>query len=71
MSLEWRPKKVEASGNLQFEATDPSGDTLMMLPTDMALKTDAVFAQHARAYAADQVPATTAPCFHPTISCEI
>ena len=25
MSLEWRPKKVEASGNLQFEATDASG----------------------------------------------
>ena len=74
MSLEWRPKTVEASGklqhgalnhyqivtlrptgNLQYEATDPSGDTLMMLPTDMALRTDPVFAQHARAYAGDQV----------------
>jgi len=54
MSLEWRPKKVEASGNMQFEATDASGDVLMMLPTDMALKTDPVFAQHAAAYAADQ-----------------
>ncbi len=76
MSLEWRPKKVEASGNMQFEATDAtgaprfcfcnscerrmapwralrdwySGDVLMMLPTDMALKTDPVFAQHAAAY---------------------
>ena len=43
------------TGNLQYEATDPSGDTLMMLPTDMALRTDPVFAQHARAYAGDQV----------------
>ena len=86
MSLEWRPKKVEASGNLQFEATDASGalpaadasveddrlesdfrlmsafpgDVLMMLPTDMALKTDPVFAQHAAAYS-PHMPCVT-PC---------
>jgi hypothetical protein len=28
MSLDWKPKKVEASGNMQFEATDASGERI-------------------------------------------
>jgi hypothetical protein len=49
MDLEWTPR--EWDGPLQFQ--DPSG-ALMMLPTDLALKTDPAFAPIAREFAEDQ-----------------
>jgi len=48
--MEWRPRKWE--GPLQFEDVD-TGD-LMMLPTDMALKTDPQFRVFAELYAKDE-----------------
>ena len=50
MNLEWVPRKWD--GPLQY--TDAKTETLIMLPTDMALKTDPVFAPIAREYANDQ-----------------
>ena len=50
MGLEWRPK--EWDGPLQYE--DVATQSLMMLPTDMALREDAAFAVFAQKYADDQ-----------------
>jgi len=50
MNMEWQEKKWD--GPLQYEDTD-SGE-LMMLPTDMALKTDPQFNVFATKYAADE-----------------
>lgn len=52
MFLEWKPK--EWPGKLQYEATDANGEVLMMLPTDMALRTDPVFREYAQLYATDE-----------------
>jgi len=48
--LEWRPRKW--NGPLQFEDEDTR--ELMMLPTDMALRTDPAFRVHAELYAKDE-----------------
>jgi len=48
--MEWRPRKWE--GPLQFEDVD-TGE-LMMLPTDIALKTDPQFRVYAELYAKDE-----------------
>jgi len=50
MTLEWKVR--DWSGPLQF--TDVETETLVMLPTDMALKTDPVFRPIAQEYADDQ-----------------
>jgi len=50
MDLEWKVR--EWDGPLQY--TDVATETLTMLPTDMALRTDAKFAPIAREYADDQ-----------------
>eukprot|EP01006_Ploeotia_vitrea_P022141 TRINITY_DN54553_c0_g1_i1.p1 TRINITY_DN54553_c0_g1~~TRINITY_DN54553_c0_g1_i1.p1 ORF type:complete len:399 (-),score=28.65 TRINITY_DN54553_c0_g1_i1:18-1214(-) len=50
MDLEWVERKWD--GPLQYE--DTATHSLMMLPTDMALKTDPEFKVHARRYADDQ-----------------
>ncbi len=50
MDKEWQPRKW--SGPFQYE--DVETQQLMMLPTDMALRTDPVFAEHARRYADDE-----------------
>jgi urate oxidase len=50
MNLDWRKRNWD--GNEQFE--DVATGRLMMLPTDMALKTDPVFSPIAREYADDQ-----------------
>jgi len=50
MHMEWRPRKWE--GPMQFE--DVETGELMMLPTDMALKTDPQFAVFAALYAKDE-----------------
>lgn len=49
LEIDWKEKKWD--GNRQF--TDPT-DTLMMLPTDVALIEDAEFKTHVERYAADQ-----------------
>lgn len=49
MDKEWQVRTWD--GPQQYE--DVETKTLMMLPTDMALKTDAAFAKHARKYADD------------------
>lgn len=49
LEIDWKEK--DWSGNRQF--TDPT-DTLMMLPTDIALIEDAAFKTHVERYAADQ-----------------
>jgi hypothetical protein len=49
MHKEWQPRSWE--GPLQYE--DVETKTLMMLPTDLALKSDPSFAVHAARYAAD------------------
>jgi hypothetical protein len=49
LGLDWTPRQWE--GNFQYQ--DPTG-TLMMLPTDMALKTDPEFRRWAEKYAADE-----------------
>ena len=50
MDLEWTPRAWD--GPLQYQ--DPSGK-FMMLPTDLALKTDPVFAPIAREFADNEV----------------
>mmetsp|Transcript_20377 Transcript_20377/g.29266 ORF Transcript_20377/g.29266 Transcript_20377/m.29266 type:complete len:410 (+) Transcript_20377:89-1318(+) len=50
MDLEWQPR--EWDGPFQYE--DVKTKSLMMLPSDMALKTDEVFATYARRYADDE-----------------
>jgi thiol-disulfide isomerase/thioredoxin len=50
MGLEWQPK--EWDGPLQYE--DVATRTLMMLPTDMALRNDPAFAAVAQKYADDE-----------------
>jgi hypothetical protein len=50
MILEWQPK--EWDGPLQYE--DVATRTLMMLPTDMALREDPAFAAVAQTYADDE-----------------
>jgi len=48
--MEWKPKQWD--GPLQFE--DVTSGELMMLPTDMALKTDPKFRVYAELYAKDE-----------------
>jgi hypothetical protein len=50
MTLEWQPKQWD--GPMQYE--DVATTSLMMLPTDMALREDAAFAAHAQRYADDE-----------------
>ena len=50
MGLEWRPK--EWDGPLQYEDVDTR--SLMMLPTDMALRTDPGFSAFAQKYAGNE-----------------
>jgi catalase (peroxidase I) len=50
LHLDWQPKKWD--GPLQFE--DVETGELMMLPTDMALKTDPEFRKYAEMYAKDE-----------------
>jgi hypothetical protein len=50
MDLEWQPRKWK--GKFQYE--DVATQKLMMLPTDMALRTDHVFRRYARMYADDE-----------------
>ena len=50
MNLEWKPRKWD--GPLQY--TDVETETLTMLPTDMAIRTDPSFRAIAREYADDQ-----------------
>lgn len=49
LEREWKPRQWD--GNLQYE--DETG-TLMMLPTDLALRDDPEFRKHVERYAADQ-----------------
>lgn len=50
LNQEWVPRKWD--GNPQFQ--DKATGRLMMLPTDMAIKTDPEFRKHAERYAASQ-----------------
>ena len=50
MDLEWQPRQWK--GKFQYE--DVATKKLMMLPTDMALRTDPVFKRYARMYADDE-----------------
>jgi hypothetical protein len=50
MDLEWQPRKWK--GKFQYE--DVGTQKLMMLPSDMALRTDHVFRRYARIYADDE-----------------
>ena len=50
MDKEWQPRQWQ--GPFQYE--DVETKSLMMLPTDMALRTDAEFAKYARLYADDE-----------------
>lgn len=52
MDLEWQERGGEWEGPLQYE--DVKTQKLMLLPTDMAIRTDPIFASYARAYADDQ-----------------
>lgn len=49
VDIEWKPKDWEG----KFQYTDPT-DTLVMLPTDIALIEDAEFRKHVERYAADE-----------------
>jgi hypothetical protein len=49
VEVEWKPRKWD--GPVQYE--DPTGK-LMMLPTDIALTSDAKFREHVERYAADE-----------------
>ena len=49
LDIEWKPKDWDG----KFQYTDPT-DTLIMLPTDIALIQDAKFRKHVERYAADQ-----------------
>jgi hypothetical protein len=49
IEIQWKPKNWEG----KFQYTDPT-DTLIMLPTDIALIEDAEFRVHVERYAADQ-----------------
>jgi len=53
MTLDWQPKQTLAGKN-QFEAQASNGDILMMLPTDIALRTDPEFAKYAALYMREQ-----------------
>jgi ankyrin repeat protein len=50
MNLDWVPRQWK--GKFQFE--DTASGRLLMLPTDLALKTDPVFSKFARIYADDE-----------------
>jgi hypothetical protein len=50
LNLEWQPRNW--SGPMQYE--DVATQSLMMLPTDLALKTDPAFLVHVQRYAADE-----------------
>lgn len=50
MTLEWQPKSWD--GPMQYE--DVATRSLMMLPTDMALREDEAFKVHAQRYADDE-----------------
>lgn len=53
VNLEWQPSdRTGPGGNFQYE--DVPTKTLMMMPTDIALKTDPAFFVHTKAYAEDQ-----------------
>jgi catalase (peroxidase I) len=52
LDLEWKEVTIEETGNKQF--ADVATGKLMMLPTDMALKTDEKFLPFTQAYAKDQ-----------------
>jgi len=49
---DWYPKTIEETGRKQFE--DSETKSLMMLPTDMALKEEPYFLKYVKEYAADQ-----------------
>jgi len=54
-SLDWNKKTVPESGVEQFVNYDEDTETeLMMLPTDLALKSDPKFAPHVYRYAKDK-----------------
>jgi len=59
LTLEWKPR--EWDGPLQY--ADTLTGELMMLPTDMALRTDASFRKWAEVYAKDARPASQSPNF--------
>lgn len=48
----WYPKVIESTGRHQFE--DEETKSLMMLPTDMALKEESYFAKYVKLYANDE-----------------
>lgn len=50
MNLDWVPRKWK--GKMQY--TDTESGRLLMLPTDLALKTDPIFMKYARKYADDE-----------------
>jgi len=52
LDLEWKEVTIEETGRKQF--VDVATGKLMMLPTDMALKTDPEFLKWTQAYAKDQ-----------------
>lgn len=49
---DWYPKVIESTGRHQFE--DKETKSLMMLPTDMALKEESYFVKYVKAYANDE-----------------
>lgn len=54
MELEWIEKKWHEGYNGPLQYTDKDTETLMMLPADMALRTDPEFSKYASLYAKDQ-----------------
>jgi ankyrin repeat protein len=52
MNLEWKEVEIKETGRKQF--ADVATGKLMMLPTDMALRSDPEFSKWARKYADDQ-----------------
>jgi len=52
LNLEWKEVEIKETGRKQF--ADVATGKLMMLPTDMALKSDPEFLKWTKAYAADQ-----------------
>jgi ankyrin repeat protein len=52
MNLEWKEVEITETGRKQF--VDVATGKLMMLPTDLALKTDPEFLKWTKAYAEDQ-----------------
>jgi len=52
MNLEWKEVEIKETGRKQF--VDVATGKLMMLPTDIALKTDPEFLKYTKAYAEDQ-----------------